>query len=46
MLAIPNSYSYTIRDKSQFALISDSKNQPVLRVQPALALLLSLDALN
>lgn len=46
MLAVPDSYSYTITDKSQFALMSDSKNQPVLRVQSAFALLLSLDALN
>lgn len=45
MLAVPDSYSYTITDKSQFALMSDSKNQPI-RVQSAFALLLSLDALN
>lgn len=46
MAATPDSYSYPVTHKSQFALLSDAKNQPTLTVQSALTLLLSLDARN
>lgn len=46
MLVIPDSCSYTITDKSQFTSISDSEDQPILRVQSVLTPLLSLDALS
>lgn len=45
MLVIPDSCSYSITDKSQFAFMSDSEDQPSLRVQSVLTPLLSLDAL-
>ena len=44
MLAIPDSCSYTITDKWQFALMSDSKKSA--HSESALTLVLSLDALN
>lgn len=46
MPATPDSYSYPVTHKSQFALMSDAKNQLTLTVQSALTLLLSPDALN
>lgn len=46
MLVIPDSCSYTITDKAQFASMSDSEDQLILRVQSVLTPLLSLDALS
>lgn len=46
MLVIPDSCFYTITDESQFAFMSDSEDQPILRVHSILTPLLSLDAFS